>query len=66
MKSLYKSRTNKMVSGVCGGIGEYFGVDPTIIRLLWVLGCAVGGSGFLAYVIAAILIPDAPAGEGEG
>ena len=61
MKSLYKSRTNKMVSGVCGGIGEY----PTIIRLLWVLGCAVGGSGFLAYVIAAILIPDAPAGEGE-
>ena len=65
MKSLYKSRTNKMVSGVCGGIGEYFGVDPTIIRLFWVLGCAVGGSGFLAYVIAAILIPDAPAGEGE-
>ena len=65
MKSLYKSRTNKMVSGVCGGIGEYFGVDPTIIRLLRVLGCAVGGSGFLAYDIAAILIPDAPAGEGE-
>ena len=65
MKSLYKSRTNKMVSGVCGGIGEYFGVDPTIIRLLWVLGCAVGGNGFLAYVIAAILIPDAPAGKGE-
>ena len=65
MKSLYKSHTNKMVSGVCSGIGEYFGVDPTIIRLLWVLGCAVGGSGFLADVIAAILIPDAPAGEGE-
>ena len=65
MKSLYKSRTNKMVSGVCGGIGEYFGVDPTIIRLRWVLGCAVGGSGFLAYVIAAILIPDAPAGRGK-
>lgn len=63
MKSLYKSRTNKMVSGVCGGIGEYFGVDPTIIRLLWVLGCALGGSGVIAYVIAAILIPDAPEGE---
>lgn len=63
MKSLYKSRTNKMVSGVCGGIGEYFGVDPTIIRLLWVLGCALGGSGVITYVIAAILIPDAPAGE---
>ena len=65
MKILYKYSTKKMVSGVCGGNGEYFGVDPTIIRLLWVLGCAVGGSGFLAYVIAAILIPDAPAGEGE-
>ena len=38
MKSLYKSHTNKMASGVCSGIGEYFGVDPTIIRLLWVLG----------------------------
>ena len=63
MKSLYKSRTNKMVSGVCGGIGEYFGMDPTIIRLLWVLGCAVGGSGVIAHVIAAILIPDAPEGE---
>lgn len=63
MKNLYKSRTNKMVSGVCGGIGEYFGVDPTIIRLLWVLGCALGGSGVIAYVIAAILIPDAPEGE---
>ena len=49
MKSLYKSRTNKMVSGVCGGIGEYC--------------CALGGSGVIAYVIAAILIPDAPEGE---
>ena len=65
MKSLYKSRTNRMLSGVCGGIGEYFGVDPTIIRLLWVLCCAIGGSGFLAYIIAAILVPEAPAGEGE-
>ena len=65
MKTLYKSNRSKMVAGVCGGIGEYFGIDPTIVRLLWVLCCAIGGSGFLAYVIAAILIPDAPAGEGE-
>ena len=64
MKTLYKSNRSKMVAGVCGGIGEYFGIDPTIVRLLWVLCCAIGGSGFLAYVIAAIIMPDAPA-EGD-
>ena len=64
MKNLYKSNRSKMVAGVCGGIAEYFGIDPTIVRLLWVLCCAIGGSGFLAYVIAAIIMPDAPA-EGD-
>ncbi len=64
MKSLYKSNRSKMVAGVCGGIGEYFGIDPTIVRLLWVLCCAIGGSGFLAYGIAAIIMPDAPV-EGD-
>lgn len=64
MKTLYRSNRSKMVAGVCGGIGEYFGIDPTIVRLLWVLCCAIGGSGFLAYVIAAIIMPDAPA-EGD-
>ena len=64
MKTLYKSNRSKMVAGVCGGIGEYFGIDPTIVRLLWVLCCAIGGSGFLAYVIAAIIMPDTPA-EGD-
>ena len=56
-RRLYKSNTNKMVSGVCGGIAEYFGIDPTLVRLGWVLFCALGGSGILAYVIAAIVIP---------
>ena len=64
MKTLYKSNRSKMVAGVCGGIGEYFCIDPTIVRLLWVLCCAIGGSGFLAYIIAAIIMPDAPA-EGD-
>ena len=64
MKTLYKSNRSKMVAGVCGGIGEYFGIDPTIVRLLWVLCCAIGGSGFRAYVIAAIIMPDAPV-EGD-
>ena len=56
-KKLYKSNENKMIDGVCGGIAEYFGIDPTVVRLVWVIFCAIGGSGFLAYIIAAILIP---------
>ena len=59
-KKLYKSNTNKMLEGVCGGIAEYFGVDPTIVRLAWVVFCVLGGSGILAYIIAAIIIPSAP------
>ena len=56
-KRLYKSNENKMIGGVCGGIAEYFGMDPTIVRLGWVLFCALGGSGIVAYLIAAIIIP---------
>ena len=59
-KKLYKSNTNKMLEGVCGGIAEYYGIDPTIVRLAWVVFCALGGSGILAYIIAAIIIPSAP------
>ena len=59
-KKLYKSNTDKMLEGVCGGIAEYFGIDPTIVRLAWVVFCALGGSGILAYIIAAIIIPSAP------
>lgn len=60
-KKLYKSNTNKMLEGVCGGIAEYFDIDPTIVRLGWVVFFALGGSGILAYIIAAIIIPSAPA-----
>lgn len=59
-KRLYKSNENKMIAGVCGGIAEYFAIDPTIVRLAWVLFCALGGSGLLAYIIAAIIIPSRP------
>ena len=59
-KRLYKSNENKMVDGVCGGIAEYFGIDPTLVQLAWVLFCAMGGSGFVAYIVAAIIIPRAP------
>ena len=61
-RQLYKSNENKMVDGVCGGIAEYFNVEPTLIRLAWVLFCFMGGSGFLAYIIAAIIVPRRPEG----
>ena len=51
-----------MLDGVCGGIGEYFGMDPTLVRLAWVLFCALGGSGVIAYLLAAIIIPRRPEG----
>lgn len=56
-KTLYRSRSNKMIAGVCGGIGEYFNIDPTIIRILWVL-CSFSGVGIIAYLVAAIIIPE--------
>lgn len=56
-RKLYKSR-NRMLCGVCGGIGEYFNIDPTIIRLLWIIFSVLGGCGILAYIIAAIVIPE--------
>ena len=59
-KRLYKSNKDKMLDGVCGGLAEYFGVDPTLIRLAWVLLCAMGGSGVVAYIVAAIVIPRDP------
>ena len=57
MKRLYRSNTDRMIAGVCGGIGEYFNIDPTLVRLAWsIFGCC-GGAGIVAYVIAAIIIP---------
>ena len=56
-KRLYRSTTNCLLAGVCGGIAEYFNIDPTLVRLAWVLFCALGGSGVLAYIVAAIIIP---------
>ena len=61
-KKLYKSNTDKKLAGVCGGIAEYFGIDPTLVRLAWVLFTCLGGSGLLAYIICAIVIPERPSG----
>ena len=57
-KRLYKSSTDKKVCGVCGGIANYFDVDPTVIRLIWVIFTLAGGSGLIAYIIEAIIMPD--------
>ena len=56
-KKLYKSGSNKMICGVCGGIGEFFEIDPTLVRLGWVILTCFGGAGILAYIIAALVIP---------
>lgn len=56
-RNLYLSDSNKKIGGVCGGIGEYFGIDPTIVRLLWFLSIFLEGIGLLAYFIAWIVIP---------
>ena len=60
MKQLYKSNTNKKIAGVCGGIGEYFGIDPTIVRLGFVALTFLAGGGLVVYILAAIIMPDQP------
>jgi len=59
-RRLYKSRQNRIIDGICGGIAEYFGFDPTIVRLLWVLVTFLGGTGFFLYLIAMIIMPVNP------
>jgi len=60
IKRLYRSMKNKILGGVCGGIAEYYNMDPTIIRLLWVFFSLMFGVGILAYLIAWIIVPRAP------
>ena len=58
MKKLHKSQVDKKLCGVCGGLAEYFNIDPTLVRLLWILFSLAGGAGVLAYIIAAVIMPD--------
>ena len=62
MKKLYKSAENKMIAGVCGGIGEYINVDPTAIRVIWAILSCCGGVGLAAYIICALIMPEKPSG----
>ncbi|HNS07144.1 MAG TPA: PspC domain-containing protein [Anaerolineaceae bacterium] len=59
-KKLYRSRVDRKIGGVCGGLGEYFGIDPTLVRLLFVLGLLFVGGTLLAYLILLIVIPEEP------
>jgi len=61
-KRLYRDVQNKMISGVCAGIAKYFDLDPTIIRLIWVIVTLAGGSGLIAYIVCAFVIPEEPEG----
>ena len=58
MKKLYRSKKNRVIAGVCGGLGEYFDVDPTLIRLIWILLTISGGTGILLYLIAWLIMPE--------
>ncbi|MCP1376067.1 PspC domain-containing protein [Dyella lutea] len=58
-KRLTRSRTNRSIAGVCGGIAEYYGWDPTIVRVAWIVLTLLGGSGILLYLIFWLVMPDA-------
>ncbi|NOQ37949.1 PspC domain-containing protein [archaeon] len=58
VKKLYRSKKDRMLAGVCGGIGEYFGIDSTLVRILWVLLTFGGGAGIILYIICAIVVPE--------
>lgn len=57
-KRLYKSRNNKMICGVCAGIADYFNIDPSIVRVLWAVLVLAAGTGVLAYIACAIILPE--------
>ena len=59
-KKLYRSITDKKLAGVCGGLAQYLGMDVSIIRLIWILAVVFAGVGILAYIIAALVIPQQP------
>ena len=59
-KKLVRSRTDRWFAGICGGLGNYFGIDPTLVRVLFVIFALTFGSGFLIYLILWLLIPNEP------
>ncbi|MBC7343401.1 MAG: PspC domain-containing protein [Clostridia bacterium] len=62
MERLYRSRRERIIGGVCGGLAEYLRIDPTLIRVVWVVAALIWGAGFLVYLICWLVIPEAPSG----
>jgi phage shock protein C len=62
-RQLTRSRVNRRIAGVCGGIGEYFDVDPTLVRVIFVLVTFLGLAGIIVYVVLWIVMPEAPVGS---
>ena len=62
VRRLFRSRTDRVLGGVCGGIGRYFGVDPIVVRIVAVVGLLLGGATLVAYIAAMILVPSEPEG----
>ncbi|HEV2681054.1 MAG TPA: PspC domain-containing protein [Rhodanobacter sp.] len=59
-KRLYRSRNDRKLAGVCGGIAEYYGWDPTMVRVAWIVLTLLGGSGILIYLIMWLVMPESP------
>ena len=59
-RKLYRSRANRMIGGVCGGVGQYFNIDPTLIRILFIILVFLWGGGLILYLIMWILVPEEP------
>jgi len=64
-KKLYRSRTDRMIAGVCGGLADFFNIDPTIVRLIFVLLFLTGSAGFWIYIVLMIVVPEAPLGSSD-
>ncbi|MBQ8797652.1 MAG: PspC domain-containing protein [Oscillospiraceae bacterium] len=62
-KKLYRSKSDQKLAGVCGGVAEYLGIDSTLVRLVWALFVLCAGTGVLAYIACALIIPEKPEDE---
>ena len=61
-KKLYRSKSNRMIVGVCAGVAEYFNIDPTVVRVAWAIASIFAFAGVIAYIVCAFVIPEKPDG----
>ena len=62
-KTLYRSKSNRMIMGVCAGVAEYFNIDPTVVRVAWAIASIFAFAGVIAYIVCAFVIPEKPDNE---